>query len=93
MQPVSRRSFIATGSAGALGVAGAAVLGNPLAAGASPAADDSVEASAHDINRLSGPALLAVRDARKGKVELLIGDRSIEFTDKRLVARLARAGR
>ena len=47
----------------------------------------------HDINRLSGPALLAVHDARKGKVELLIGDRSIEFTDKRLVARLARAGR
>ncbi|HET6949860.1 MAG TPA: hypothetical protein VFI47_05780 [Acidimicrobiales bacterium] len=88
MQPVSRRSFIATGSAGALGVAGAAVLGNPLAAGASV---DSAELTSRDYHQVSGPILLAVRDPRGSKVELLVGTKTIEFSDRGLVRKLIRA--
>ncbi|HKE74129.1 MAG TPA: hypothetical protein VKB57_10975 [Acidimicrobiales bacterium] len=41
----------------------------------------------------TGPALLQVHDAAKGEVELLIEERSIVFTDKRLVARMLRASK
>jgi len=94
MEPVSRRSFLATSSAGALGVAGAAALG-PLAsaASASSADDDHDEPSAHELAAARGPALLQVHDAARGEVELLIEERSIVFTDKRLVARLLRAAK
>jgi len=92
MEPVSRRSFLATGSAGALGVAGAAALG-PLASAASASTDDHDEPSAHELAAARGPALLQVHDAARGEVELLIEERSIVFTDKRLVARLLRAAK
>jgi hypothetical protein len=92
MEPVSRRSFLATSSAGALGVAGAAAIG-PLASAASASADDHDEPSAHELAAARGPALLQVHDAAKGEVELLIEERSIVFTDKRLVARLLRAAK
>lgn len=73
-----------------LGVAGAAALGSPLigAVGADEPALTSEEAAG-----FAAPAVLAVRDAAAGKVELLVDDRSVVFTDKRLVARIARAGR
>ena len=90
MKPVTRRSFIATGSAGALGVAGVAALGSPisLTAGADvPELTDS-EAAAVD-----GNVMLSVRNARTGEVELLVAERSVKFTDKQLVARLVRASR
>jgi hypothetical protein len=89
MQPVTRRSFIATGTAGALGVAGAATIASPLASAA--AADDVDEPTPSELAALSGPTMLQVLDARKGKVEVLVHDRSVVFTDKRLVARLLRA--
>jgi len=93
MEPVSRRSFLATSSAGALGVAGAAAIG-PLASAASASTDDhDDEPSAHALAAARGPALLQVHDAAKGEVELLIEERSIVFTDKRLVARLLRAAK
>jgi hypothetical protein len=90
MEPVTRRSFIVTSSAGALGVAGAAALGSPLIGGADAA---EPEPTSEDLAALAAPALLAVRDAAAGEVELLVDDRSVVFTDKRLVARMARAGR
>jgi hypothetical protein len=89
MQPVTRRSFIATGTAGALGVAGAATIASPLASAA--AADDVDEPTPSQLAALSGPTMLQVLDARKGEVELLIDDRSIKFKDTRLVQRLLRA--
>ena len=93
MEPVSRRSFLATSSAGALGVAGAAAIG-PLASAASASADHhDDEMPGHEHAAARGPALLQVHDAAKGEVELLIEERSIVFTDKRLVARLLRAAK
>jgi hypothetical protein len=90
MKPVTRRSFIATGSAGALGVAGVAALGSPisLAAADTPELSDS-EAAAADAGNL----MLTVQNARTGEVELLVAERSVKFTDKQLVARLLRASR
>ena len=90
MDPVTRRSFIVTSSAGALGVAGAAALGTTFTRGAEA---DEPEPTAEEIAAFDDPAVLAVRDAAAGKVELLVGDRSVTFTDRRLVARILRAGR
>jgi|RhiMethySRZTD1v2_1073278.scaffolds.fasta_scaffold247697_3 hypothetical protein len=87
MDPVSRRKFLATSSAGALGVAGAAAIG-PMASAAAADDEPTPDQLAH-----TGPALLQVHDAAKGEVELLIDERSIVFTDKRLVARMLRASK
>jgi hypothetical protein len=37
--------------------------------------------------------LVQVKDAAAGEIEVLVGERSVEFTDKSLVAKLLRAGR
>jgi hypothetical protein len=89
MKPVTRRSFIAAGSAGALGVAGAAALGSPI----SMASGDEPELTESEAAAVAGPAALSIRNARTGQVELLVGNRSIKFTDKQLVRRVARASR
>jgi hypothetical protein len=91
MHPVTRRSFLATGSAGALAVAGAATIGGPLASVA--AADTADELSPAEAAALSGPTMLQVLDASTGQVEVLVDERSIVFTDKTLVARVLRATR
>lgn len=91
MHPVTRRSFLATGSAGALAVAGAATIGGPLASVA--AADTADELSPAEAAALSGPTMLQVLDASTGEVEILVDERSIVFTDKRLVARMLRASK
>jgi hypothetical protein len=94
MEPVTRRSFLVTGSAGALGVAGVVVGGPRVASALSGASnDDDPEPSADELVALSDPAVLNIRDAQKGELELLIGERSIVFTDPRFVARLIRAAR
>ena len=92
MTPVTRRSFLVTGSAGALGVAGAAAIGSPFA-GAASAAPGDPEPTAADLTGVDGPAMLSISDAGAGEVELMWADRSVTFTDKRLVARLLRATR
>jgi hypothetical protein len=91
MQPVTRRSFIATGTAGAIGVAGAATIVGPLTSVA--AADTADELTPGEAAALSGPTMLQVLDAAKGEVEILVDERSIVFTDKTLVARVLRATR
>lgn len=90
MEPVTRRSFLVAGSAGALGVAGAAAVGAPLIGAGEP---DDPEPAAADLAGIEGPAMLSIRDASSGEVELLWSDRSVTFSDKRLVARLVRATR
>ncbi len=84
MAAVSRRSFIAGSGAGALGAA--ALTLSPGLADAHPVLSEQEAAR-------TGPALVNIVDARKGKLELLIGEQTIPFTDKRLVARLLRAGK
>ena len=66
MHPVTRRSFLATGSAGALAVAGAATIGGPLASVA--AADTADELTGARPPR-SGPTMLQVarRRHRRGR--------------------------
>jgi hypothetical protein len=91
MHPVTRRSFLATGSAGALAVAGAATIGGPLASVA--AADTADELTPAQAAALSGPTMLQVLDATTGEVEILVEERSIVFNDKHLVARVLRATR
>jgi hypothetical protein len=46
-----------------------------------------------DDRRDLDDAVVSVLDARRGKVELLVGNQSIVFKDRDLVRRLARAGR
>lgn len=91
MQPVTRRSFLATGTAGAIGVAGAATIGAPFASAA--AADPADQLSPSEAAAHSGPTMVHIVDAAAGKVEVLHGERTIAFTDKTLVARVLRATR
>jgi Cu/Ag efflux protein CusF len=91
MQPVTRRSFLATSTAGALGVAGAATIGAPFASAA--AADSSDELTSSEAASHSGPTMVKIVDAASGKVEILTGKRTIAVTDKTLVARVLRASR
>jgi hypothetical protein len=92
MDPVTRRSFLVTGSAGALGVAGAAAMGVRLPL---PGTGDDAEPdpTAEELADMSDLAVLNIRDAQTGELELLVGERSVVFTDRRLVARLIRASR
>lgn len=91
MQPVTRRSFLATSTAGALGVAGAATIGAPFASAA--AADSSDQLTPSEAAAHSGPTMVNIVDAARGKVEILTGTRTITVTDKTLVARVLRASR
>jgi hypothetical protein len=86
---VSRRNFIGASSAGAIGAAGAAVFGTDLVS--SLAAAHSGGEREDDL-KVSGPVLVYIKDASTGQLELLVGDRSIPFMDKRLVARVLREG-
>ncbi len=91
MQPVTRRSFLATGTAGAIGVAGAATIGAPFA---SAAAADTDELSPSEAAAHTGPTMVHIVDAAHGRSEILTADaRTIAVTDKTLVARVLRATR
>ena len=90
MEPVTRRSFLVKGGVGAAGAAAA------FGAGLKLSDMDSSEAalSSDEIEALNdGPVLVQVDDPAAGRGQLLVGERSVEFTDKALVARLLRAGR
>lgn len=88
MQSVSRRTFFVKGSVAAAGVTGAAAIGLPLSnASASEPPLDDFEIESAD------PVLVDIVDVSTGEVEILIGDRSISFIDKPLVARIVRASR
>lgn len=49
--------------------------------------------SAADLEALDIPVVLSVTDAKKGTLEVLIGEQAVEFTDRSLVAKLARVAR
>lgn len=88
MEPVTRRSFLVTGSVGAAGAATAFGTGWAL----SSATDSSESALSQDeIDELSGPLVVQVKNAAAGELEVLVGEREVTFTDKALTARLLRA--
>jgi hypothetical protein len=80
MSDSSRRTFLTT--AGLTAAAGVAAVAAPSAVAAE---DESIPANAH------GAMAAYIHDVRKGEVALMIEGREVVVTDKRLVARLARA--
>ena len=93
MSEVSRRRFLVGSGISALGVAGAAAAAGSLpglasaASADAPARDEELEAAA------KSPMVLHVRNARKGEVGVLVGEREVVFRDRALVAKLLRATR
>jgi hypothetical protein len=86
MTDATRRGFLIMAGAGAAAVGVAAVA---------PAAGEATQT----ITRLRGastassPLVAYVRDARKGDVSVMVGEREVVVHDPELVARLIRAGR
>lgn len=84
---ITRRSLIGGGAA----LAGAAAA--TLASGGTTNASAPIELSAQELAMLDIPVMLSVTDAKRGEMEILIGEQAITFTDKALVAKLARTSR
>lgn len=92
MDPVTRRSFLIKGSAGAVGAAGLAAGG--LALSTAAAADtDEPDLQPGEAGDVPGTLLVEIKDAATGEVEILVGEREVSFTDKALVAKVLRAAR
>jgi hypothetical protein len=92
MDPVTRRSFLIKGSAGAVGAAGLAAGG--LALSTAAAADtDEPDLQPGEATDVPGTVLVEIKDAATGEVEILVGEREVSFTDKALVAKVLRAAR
>jgi hypothetical protein len=87
MEP-TRRSFLIKASAGAVGVAGVVGGGLALSSSGSPG-DQMMPAAMSDLP--DQPVLVQIRDARRGEVAVLVGERELVVTDRALVARVARA--
>ena len=88
MSELTRRSFLA-GSAGV--ASGAALLAGPLAAtGGAQASKHSELRGRRDLTKADG-AVVYVRDAGQGGVLLMIGERSVEVSDRKLVRAVADA--
>lgn len=51
------------------------------------------ELSRADLEALDIPVVVSVTDPAAGEVEILVGEQAITFTDRGLVARLAREAR
>ena len=84
---ITRRSLIGGGAA----LAGAAAA--TIASGGTTNASAPIELSDQELAALDIPVMLSVTDAKKGDMEILIGEQAITFTDKALVAKLARTSR
>lgn len=84
---ITRRSLIGGGAA----LAGAAAA--TIASGGRGSASAPIELSAQELEALDIPVMLSVTNASKGDLEILIGEQAITFTDKALVAKLARTSR
>lgn len=89
MSTLTRRGFLTQMSIGA------AAIGTLIAAHGLTKTPDALAASEKDlpIGKLSGPVVAHVRNAAKGEIALMVGTREIVFRDRKLVARLLRAGR
>jgi len=91
MEPVSRRSFLSKGSIGAAATVGALSLGpGALAAGASPG---EPPLTSDELAALNGPLFVHIVDAATGEIEVMVGETSVVFKDKALVAKVLRAAK
>ena len=90
MEGISRRALLTRGSLGAAGAIG--VLAMPKVALAA-AGSDEPELTEAERKVLAQPFVVHLRDEATGELELLVGEESIVFTDKRLVAKVLRAAR
>ena len=91
MKDVSRRSFLVQGSAAATGVAAVGMYGIPKAGAADGATQP--ELSDEEVLAAAGPLVVHISDVASGKVEILVADQSVVFTDKQLVAKVLRRSR
>lgn len=89
---ITRRSLIGGGAALA-GAAAATIASGGKASAFAPTELPAQELSAQELAALDIPVLLSVTNAKKGALEILIGEQAITFTDKALVAKLAHASR
>ena len=85
---MTRRSLIGGGAA----LAGAAAA-TIASGGTTSAFAQTTELSAQELSALDVPVMLSVTNAKKGELEILIGEHAIAFTDKALVSKLARTSR
>ena len=53
----------------------------------------ATELSAAELEALDIPVMLSVTDAQAGEIEILVGEQAVTFTDRSLVAKLARVAR
>jgi hypothetical protein len=90
MDPVTRRSFLIKGSAGAVGAAGLAAGGIALS---SAAAADEPALRPDEAADVPGPVLVEIEDAATGEVKILVGESEVSYTDTALVAKVLRAAR
>lgn len=82
---VTRRNLIGGGAA----LAGAGAIAS--FGGTAGALD--VPLTAEELEALDIPVMLSVTDADRGTLEILVGEQAIEFTDRRLVAKIAGVAR
>lgn len=94
-QGMSRRSMLrGAASAGAVGLAGAALLGGPVAAAAAATKRQPARQAAaqHDADASSTETVVVhVRDLRTGEIDLFSGTSHTRIHDRDLASRLARA--
>lgn len=83
MSDFTRRNFLAAAGAGT--VAGVAAVAVPQVAAASPEETETLPPDA------AGAMAAYIHDVRKGEVLVMVEGREVVFTDRKLVARLARA--
>jgi hypothetical protein len=98
MNPLSRRSFLRSGSAAVVAVGAlSAIPGLPALIGAAetqgPADAGAAEAAVTDSESatLSEPLVAHIRDLNTGEIGLFSGTREVSLFDPQLAARLARA--
>ena len=79
MSSTTRRAFVQNSAAAAAGM---------TALGALVAAQADAE-----VTHESRPVVAYVRDARKGEISVMAGDRTVSIHDRQLAARLTKAAR
>ena len=88
MKDVTRRGFIRTTAAAAGGLAAAGALGAaPQIAGAISKRDPGTPLA----EGAPQPMVAYVRDASRGEIALMVGDREVTYHDSEIVSRFIRA--
>ena len=90
MKEISRRALLTRGSLGAAGAIGVMAMPNVALAAVG---SDEPELSEVERRVLAQSFVVHLRDLNTGELELLVGEKSVVFTDKKLVAKVLRAAR